>query len=71
VQIGYLLQSLNFPEIFHRFQGFEMLSAGLSGSVNGAWQVIDADQGQGLSNFSEKGNLWQTRRALAKHFWQD
>ncbi|MBU0991015.1 MAG: hypothetical protein KJ737_00860 [Proteobacteria bacterium] len=48
-----------------------MLSAGLSGSVNGAWQVIDADQGQGLSNFSEKGNLWQTRRALAKHFWQD
>ena len=26
-------------------QGFEMLSAGLSGAVNGFWQVADADQG--------------------------
>jgi len=52
-------------------QGFEMLSAGLSGAVNGAWQVEDADQGQGISNFSGKGDLWKTRRKLAKDFWTD
>ena len=28
-------------------QGCEMLSAGLSGAVNGAWKVADADQGAG------------------------
>lgn len=52
-------------------QGFEMLSGGLSGAVNGAWQVADADRGQAISNFSEKGNLWKERRKLAKHFWTD
>jgi len=52
-------------------QGFEMLSAGLSGATNGFWQVTDADQGAGIANFSEKGSLWQTRRALAKYFWSD
>jgi enoyl-CoA hydratase len=52
-------------------QGFEMLSAGLSGAVNGAWEVSDADQGKGLANFKDKGNLWQTRRGLAKNFWVD
>jgi enoyl-CoA hydratase len=52
-------------------QGFEMLSAGLSGAINGFWQVADADQGAGIANFSEKGSLWQTRRELAKYFWSD
>jgi enoyl-CoA hydratase len=52
-------------------QGFEMLSAGLSAAINGAWQVNDADQGQGLVNFAEKGTLWQKRRKLAKKFWAD
>ncbi len=52
-------------------QGFEMLSAGLSGAVNGAWQVPDADQGAGILGFSEKGNLWQTRRALSRNFWAE
>ena len=52
-------------------QGFEMLSAGLSGAVNGFWQVADADQGAGVTNFAAKGGLWQTRRRLAKHFWSD
>jgi enoyl-CoA hydratase len=52
-------------------QGFEMLSAGLSGAVNGAWQVVDADRGQGIANFADKGSLWQERRKLAKHFWSD
>ena len=52
-------------------QGFEMLSAGLSAAVNGAWQVNDADQGQGLINFTEKGTLWQKRRKLARNFWSD
>lgn len=52
-------------------QGFEMLSAGLSGAVNGFWQVIDADQGKGIFNFDSKGELWQKRRKLAKKFWSD
>ncbi len=52
-------------------QGFEMLSAGLSGAVNGGWQVADADQGQVISNFSDKGSLWKERRKLAKNFWVD
>ena len=52
-------------------QGFEMLSGGLSGAVNGFWQVQDADQGQGISNFTEKGNIWQNRRSAAKNFWTD
>jgi enoyl-CoA hydratase len=52
-------------------QGFEMLSAGLSGAVNGAWQVNDADQGAGIADFTDKGSLWKKRRALAKDFWAD
>jgi enoyl-CoA hydratase len=52
-------------------QGFEMLSAGLSGAVNGFWQVADADQGEGIANFADKGSLWQKRRDLAKYFWSD
>ncbi|MBW2369196.1 MAG: enoyl-CoA hydratase/isomerase family protein [Deltaproteobacteria bacterium] len=52
-------------------QGFEMLSAGLSGAVNGCWEVADADHGKGIINFSEKGDLWKKRRSLAKHFWAD
>lgn len=52
-------------------QGFEMLSAGLSGAVNGAWQVQDADQGAGVTDFTKKGELWKKRRTLAKDFWTD
>jgi enoyl-CoA hydratase len=52
-------------------QGFEMLSAGLSGAVNGFWQVADADQGKGIDNFEKKGELWKKRRGLAKNFWVD
>jgi enoyl-CoA hydratase len=52
-------------------QGFEMLSGGLSGAVNGFWQVVDADQGKGVINFKEKGELWKKRRALAKDFWAE
>lgn len=52
-------------------QGFEMLSAGLSGAVNGAWQVNDADQGAGIADFTDKGSLWKKRRALAKDFWAE
>ena len=40
-------------------QGFEMLSAGLSGSVNGAWEVCDGDQGTGISGFTDKKELWK------------
>ncbi|MBW2678824.1 MAG: enoyl-CoA hydratase/isomerase family protein, partial [Deltaproteobacteria bacterium] len=52
-------------------QGFEMLSAGLSGAVNGAWEIADADQFSGIKNFTEKGGLWKKRRGLAKNFWSD
>jgi len=52
-------------------QGFEMLSAGLSGAVNGLWQVQDADQGTGITDFAKKGELWKERRSLAKDFWTD
>ena len=52
-------------------QGFEALSAALTGAVNGAWQVEDADKGMGVWDFSNKKGLWQTRRALAKKFWVD
>lgn len=52
-------------------QGFEMLSAGLSGAVNGFWRVEDADQGSGVMDFFNKGEQWKKRRALAKNFWVD
>jgi len=52
-------------------QGFEMLSAGLSGAVNGFWAVEDADQGKAVMSFGEKGSLWKTRRALARDFWSE
>ncbi len=52
-------------------QGFEALSAALSGAVNGAWKVPDADAGQGVLAFATKGELWHTRRGLARDFWTD
>jgi enoyl-CoA hydratase len=52
-------------------QGFEMLSAGMSGAVNGFWEISDADKGAGVRDFAGKGNLWQRRRTLAKNFWTD
>lgn len=52
-------------------QGFETLSAGLTGAVNGAWEVPDADGGAGITGFTEKGNVWQQRRGLAREFWSD
>lgn len=52
-------------------QGFEMLSAGLSGAVNGFWQVANADQGEGVIDFMGKGELWRKRREMAKDFWTD
>ena len=52
-------------------QGFEALSAGLTGAVNGTWQVPDADAGAGVAGFAGKDDLWQTRRGLAREFWSD
>jgi enoyl-CoA hydratase/carnithine racemase len=52
-------------------QGFETLSAGLTGAVNGGWQVPDADGGEGVAAFTDKGSLWQQRRGLAREFWSD
>lgn len=52
-------------------QGFEALSASLTGAVNGAWEVPDADGGQGVQSFSDKGNVWERRRGLAREFWSD
>ena len=52
-------------------QGFEALSAGLTGAVTGAWEVPDADGGAGIAAFTEKGSLWEQRRGLARDFWSD
>ncbi len=52
-------------------QGFEALSAALSGAVNGAWEIPDADKGAGIMGFGGKDSLWNRRRALAKSFWVD
>ena len=52
-------------------QGFEVLSAGLTGAVNGMWRIEDADKGKGIIGFADKDGLWQTRRRLAKDFWID
>jgi enoyl-CoA hydratase len=52
-------------------QGFEILSAGLTGAVNGMWKIKDADQGKGVIGFIRKDGLWETRRRLAKDFWVD
>jgi enoyl-CoA hydratase len=53
----------------HTAQGFEKLSAGLTGAVNGWWEVSDADRGAGVVAFASKGELWRTRRAMAQDFW--
>jgi enoyl-CoA hydratase len=55
----------------HTAQGFETLSAGLTGAVNGAWEIPDADGGNGIAAFTDKGGLWQHRRGLARDFWCD
>ncbi|MHA1148640.1 MAG: enoyl-CoA hydratase/isomerase family protein [Promethearchaeota archaeon] len=52
-------------------QGFEALSAGLTGAVNGMWKVKDADQGKGVLGFGRKDSLWNTRRSASKNFWVD
>ncbi len=52
-------------------QGFEVLSAGLTGAVSGMWKIKDADQGLGIIAFSKKNELWEKRRSLARHFWVD
>jgi enoyl-CoA hydratase len=55
----------------HTAQGFEALSAGLSGAVNGAWQVEDADQAAGIVSFVTDGETWRGRRGAARDFWTD
>lgn len=55
----------------HTAQGFEALSAGLTGAVNGAWQVADADQATGIVSFVTDGEQWRSRRDAAKGFWTD
>lgn len=55
----------------HTAQAFEKLSAGLTGAVNGAWRVDDADQSAGVTGFRDKNALWQQRRGLAREFWTD
>lgn len=52
-------------------QGFEVLSGALTGAVSGMWQIKDADKGAGVLGFSEKNELWEKRRSLAKDFWSD
>jgi enoyl-CoA hydratase len=66
-----LIINKNVEADLYTAQGFELLSAGLSGAVNGGWQISDADGGQGVKGFVEKGELWNTRRDLARDFWVD
>jgi enoyl-CoA hydratase len=53
----------------HTAQAFEALSAGLTGAVNGAWQVPDADQAAGIVSFVTGDGQWKARRTLARDFW--
>ena len=55
----------------HTAQGFEALSAGLTGAVSGAWAVPDADQSSGIVSFVTNGERWQARRSLARDFWTE
>jgi enoyl-CoA hydratase len=55
----------------HTAQGFEALSAGLTGAVNGAWQIGDADQASGIVSFVTGGEQWRSRRDAARSFWTD
>ena len=52
-------------------QGFEVLSGALTGAVSGMWKIEDADKGAGVMGFSQKNELWEKRRRLAKNFWTD
>jgi enoyl-CoA hydratase len=52
-------------------QGFEAISAGLTGALSGGWQVPDGDAGRGVLGFATKAEPWRTRRALARDFWTD
>jgi enoyl-CoA hydratase len=55
----------------HTAQGFEARSAGLTGAVNGAWQVQDAEDFSGIVSFVTKGEQWRARRDAARDFWTD
>jgi enoyl-CoA hydratase len=55
----------------HTAQGFEALSAGMTGAVNGAWQIADADQATGIVSFVADGEQWRNRRNAARGFWTD
>ena len=55
----------------HTAQGFEALSAGLTGAVNGAWQIAGRRPGRGIVELRLGGEQWQARRALARDFWTD
>ena len=64
----------NIPQCTHQplaREAVEALSAGLTGAVNGGWQVADADSGAGVVGFAAKNDLWQKRRSLARDFWAD
>ena len=67
-QLKYIVNRGSETDLYSA-QGYEMLSAGLSGAINGFWMVEDADQGKGVVDFAAKGELWKKRRKLAKDFW--
>jgi enoyl-CoA hydratase len=66
-----LIINKNVEADLYTAQGFELLSAGLSGAVSGGWRVDGSDAGRGVTEFAAKGELWQKRRALARDFWVD
>ncbi len=67
-QLKYIINK-NVETDLYTAQAFEALSAAWTASVNGWWEVPDADKGEGLKAFREKTGLYDQRRELARNFW--
>ncbi len=72
-KLSFQIVKITFDRSFRHGQliSWVILSGGLSGAVNGFWEVSDADQGKGVVDFEKKGELWKKRRALSKNFWAE
>ena len=61
-----LVASLNWPKGRERLHRAGL--RGLSGAVNGAWQVADADQGSGVVDSASKEGKRDQRWSMARNF---
>lgn len=69
-QLKYIINK-NVETDLYTAQAFEALSAAWTASVNGWADVEDADKGEGLNAFRERGKLRGERRGLGTDFWVD